>query len=131
MDSNSTQTSAPARNRAVQLCIEAGRKAYEAARAENQSESKAGSAASDAYIAAIPHLSGADNIRDFIACVAYGMLKQIIFMPTATKLLYAAQVAISGVERNQSPPKMAPASDPSGRSRPENSAAVSRPPAAA
>lgn len=120
MDSSSASSHASATNAAVQRCIQAGRKAYENARAQNQKEYDSGEAANKAFIAALPHLSGADNIRDFIACVAYAMTKGIIFMPTATKLLYAAQVAIGAVEhpaveRRESPRKKAPASEPSGQ----------------
>lgn len=46
-----------------------------------------------AYRAAMPALCGANNIRDFIACVAHGILLEIFERSDATKLLYAAQVA--------------------------------------
>ena len=41
----------------------------------------------------MPPLSGLDNISDFIACVTYGIVIGAILGPTATRLLYAAQVA--------------------------------------
>jgi hypothetical protein len=47
----------------------------------------------DAYREAMPPLTGADNIRNFIACVGHGMLLHIFKENEATKLLYAAQVA--------------------------------------
>jgi hypothetical protein len=46
-----------------------------------------------AYCTAMPKLSGAANIRDFIACVTYGMLIDVIPGSEGTRLLYCAQVA--------------------------------------
>ena len=51
------------------------------------------------YRNTMPPLSGAENIRDFIACVAYGLLIQAINTDESTKLLYAAQVAYSAVQK--------------------------------
>lgn len=41
----------------------------------------------------MPPLSGRQSIRDFTACVGYGMVNEIIRGDEGTKLLYAAQVA--------------------------------------
>ena len=46
-----------------------------------------------AYCTAMPKLSGAGNIRDFIACVSYAMLLGIIPGSEGTRHLYGAQVA--------------------------------------
>lgn len=46
-----------------------------------------------AYRRAMPLLIGYDNIRDFIACVAQGMLLGAISDTQSSRLLYAAQVA--------------------------------------
>jgi len=46
-----------------------------------------------AYRRAMPSLSGPDNIRDFIACAAHGMLIGAISATDGARLLYAAQVA--------------------------------------
>ncbi|MGB6686293.1 MAG: hypothetical protein WBE76_00455 [Terracidiphilus sp.] len=46
-----------------------------------------------AYRRAMPSLSGLDNIRDFIACAAHGMLIGAISATDGARLLYAAQVA--------------------------------------
>jgi len=48
-----------------------------------------------AYRDALPPLAGRENITDFIACVAHGMLLNVISGPDAARLLYAAQVAHS------------------------------------
>jgi hypothetical protein len=50
-------------------------------------------AARKAYRAAMPALCGAHDIRDFIACVAHGILLEVFEGSDASKLLYAAQVA--------------------------------------
>jgi hypothetical protein len=41
----------------------------------------------------MPPLSGHENIRDFIACVAQGILIEAISGSDGARLLYAAQVA--------------------------------------
>jgi hypothetical protein len=46
-----------------------------------------------AFREAMPPLTGRRNIRDFVACVGYGMLIGAIHLNEGTKLLYAAQVA--------------------------------------
>jgi hypothetical protein len=65
----------------------------------NSARFEAGKAAVTAYSAALPPLTGASNIRDFIACVAHGMLLEILDDRAGTKLLYAAQVAGSFMEK--------------------------------
>ncbi|MGA2048048.1 MAG: hypothetical protein ABSG96_10150 [Terracidiphilus sp.] len=53
--------------------------------------------ANSAFQHAIPPLVGYENICDFIACVGYGMLTGKILEASGTRLLYAAQVALSTV----------------------------------
>ncbi|MDR3726641.1 MAG: hypothetical protein P4K86_06330 [Terracidiphilus sp.] len=50
--------------------------------------------AGPAYCAAMPPLAGYENIRDFIACAAHGILIDAIPEKRANQLLYAAQVAL-------------------------------------
>jgi hypothetical protein len=52
-----------------------------------------------AYRGALPPLVGHQGIRDFIACVAHGMLMEAIPTERAGQLLYAAQVAIGLIQR--------------------------------
>jgi hypothetical protein len=47
----------------------------------------------------MPDLSGYENIRDFIACTAHGMLNGAIDPIAGPKFLYAAQVAIGALSR--------------------------------
>lgn len=50
-----------------------------------------------AYCSMVPKLSGADDVRDFIACVALGILIGIFPHAEGTRLLYATQVAYSAL----------------------------------
>jgi hypothetical protein len=59
----------------------------------NQDEESARSAAQNAYLNAMPPLYGTRNIRNFIACVTYGSLVNIVDDSKCSRLLYAAQVA--------------------------------------
>lgn len=51
------------------------------------------------YCAALPPLTTRENIRAFIACVAQGVLIEAIPPNKSGSLLYAAQVALSSVNR--------------------------------
>ena len=55
-----------------------------------------------AFCKAMPQLSGQENIKDFIACVAYGILIKAIPGPEGARLLYAAQVANSAIRGQRS-----------------------------
>ncbi|MGO9433092.1 MAG: hypothetical protein ACLP00_02230 [Terracidiphilus sp.] len=56
--------------------------------------------ANKAYREALPPLRGAENIRDFIACVAHGMALDVFDTKEASKMLYAAQVAACAEARS-------------------------------
>jgi hypothetical protein len=51
--------------------------------------------AGEAYRALLPPLTTRENCRDFIACVAQGILLGAIADKNSGKLLYAAQVALA------------------------------------
>ena len=59
--------------------------------------------AADAYRFVMPPLFGYENIRDFIACTAHGMILGAIEESRGTKLLYAAQVALATIRRQPAP----------------------------
>jgi hypothetical protein len=82
-------------NRAVAACCKAWKRVYSEAFAVDQCDWKAARAAGEAYRAAMPPLSSRDNCVDFIACVTHGMLIGAIHENNGTKLLYAAQVAVT------------------------------------
>ena len=59
--------------------------------------------ASKAYCNAMPMLVGYEGVRDFIACTAHGILIGAIPPERSGQLLYAAQVALSLVQREPKP----------------------------
>jgi hypothetical protein len=93
-------------NPAVARCLNAWARANKAERAKGKSKGEASIGADRAYRAAMPPLSGQENIRDFIACVAHAMIVHIFLDDTGAKLLYAAQVAHT-TTRGQSTPRIA------------------------
>lgn len=62
--------------------------------ASGNSEYRAGTHAAKAYCAAMPPLSGYENICDFIACVGHGLTAGIIEEDQVGKFLFAARVAL-------------------------------------
>jgi hypothetical protein len=80
-------------NPAVARCCKAWKRIF---RAEfEESEYSGRRMAAEAYRAALPPLTSRENCRDFIACVAQGMLLGAIAEKDGGKLLYAAQIALS------------------------------------
>jgi hypothetical protein len=92
-------------NPAVVRCCEAYACAYKDAKKQGKSDNGASLYAEKAFRAAMPLLSGSENIRDFIACVAHDMLIGAIAGPDGARLLYAAQVAHSTIRIQPPPPK--------------------------
>ncbi len=87
---------------AVVRCCDAWQRAYDAEFANSSSNSYAAYAGAQAYRDSMPILVGFENIRDFIACTAQGILIGSIDERKSTKLLYAAQVALSLIRRQAS-----------------------------
>jgi len=97
----------PVPNLAVDVCDRMFAHATEQALKEGKSDQLAKHMGRIAYCSAMPKLSGATNIRDFIACVTYAMALDIRPGNEGTRLLYAAQVAHMALtkrpkKRNQS-----------------------------
>jgi len=105
-------------NHAVAHCCKAWKKAFQESLEAGGLEPRAESRGGEAYRAAMPPLSTRDSCRDFIACVAQGMLIGAISEKDGGKLLYAAQVALAAanVDRN-SPDTSDPADSAPKRSR--------------
>jgi len=82
-----------ATNPAILHCCEAWTRAYRTVFATGKSTDSAWSEARKAYRLALPTLTSPQNISDFIACVAHGVVLQVFLDTTSSKLLYAAQVA--------------------------------------
>jgi hypothetical protein len=55
----------------------------------------------------MPALVGYEGVRDFIACVAYGMLVDAISADRSGQLLYAAQIALNTLPRAPQPANLA------------------------
>ena len=87
---------------ALRRCCAAWQRAFNAymkdADPENSMESTwAAKDASVAYRNAMPLLAGYEGARDFVACVAHGILIGAIPENNAGQLLYAAQVALATI----------------------------------
>jgi hypothetical protein len=94
-------------NPAVARCCSAWDRTYQQARAKGKGELFAAMDAAQAYRQNLPALDSVDAVRDFIACVAQGMLLGAITGPDGARFLYAAQIA-SGVLRRQTQKHPAP-----------------------
>jgi hypothetical protein len=86
-------------NPAIARCMKAYARAKNAAIAMGKGSVFCALRAEEAYRYAMPRLSGDENIRDFIACVAHGMLIDAISSANTTRLLYAAQIAHTTVSK--------------------------------
>jgi len=84
---------------AIIRCCEEWTREHHAARAVGIREYRAIVLGNQAYKNAMPALNNRNNIRDFIACVTYGVLIHAILDQVGTKLLYAAQVASTACKR--------------------------------
>jgi hypothetical protein len=88
-------------NEAVKNCCGAYNKIFAAERASGATDYNAREKATEAYRNAMPYLTSLGNIRGFIACVGHGMLIEILRKDDGAKLLYAAQIALGAVPREQ------------------------------
>jgi hypothetical protein len=115
------------RNPAIIRCIRAHNKAYEAATERKASTYESREKGKLAFREALPPLIGRNNIRNFIACVTYGVAIELISNHDSAQLLHAARAAASVLYQRtrQKAVKYAQenAEKPlkSGVSRPENS----------
>jgi hypothetical protein len=81
-------------NAAVAACCQAFTRAFLATLDGNlNNEISARADGADAYRRALPPLNGNRNIRNFVACIAHGILINVLSNNAAGRLLYAAQVA--------------------------------------
>jgi hypothetical protein len=94
---------------ALTRCRDAWLQAYHARMARKGRESRssaeyeASQGAANAFRAAMPQLADYHGIRDFIACIAYGVLINAIPPERTGQLLYAAQTAVSLLPRTPNP----------------------------
>ena len=92
-------------NPAIARCSNAWKVTYDASRARGEEVPYARVLAHEAYRTAMPPLTGARNIRDFIACTGHGMLIGAIDGSDGARLLYAAQVANCSCRKKSSSQK--------------------------
>jgi hypothetical protein len=91
-------------NHAIARCARAFQDAYREQIEKNGFKTDAMKKACEAYRAALPPLTNRENCRDFVACIAHGILLGAVDDKNSGKLLYAAQVALAAVgaeERSQ------------------------------
>jgi hypothetical protein len=102
-----TEAEAPTypENPAVAHCMKVWDRVIQEEMANGKSKFCASVEARQPYRDAMPSLFGYENICNFIACVARGMLIGAIRGEDSTKLLYAAQVALATVPRQPAAPK--------------------------
>jgi hypothetical protein len=92
-------------NQALARCIEAWQRTYDLAYDEPEDESLAPDDDDDtnfayrqaaiAFREAMPPLAGYENIRDFIACIAYAILKRIFSKEECEHLNNVAKLALA------------------------------------
>jgi hypothetical protein len=93
---------------AIRRCDAAWRRAFNACMEDDDNEYIAADQASEAFRNAMPLLDGYDGVRNFIACVAHGILIDAIPREKGGQLLYAAQVAMAIFQRDHKPAQAAP-----------------------
>ncbi|MFP5235383.1 MAG: hypothetical protein ACLGSD_05740 [Acidobacteriota bacterium] len=91
----------PARHPVVDRCIQAAANAFAEAYAAGQSNAFSALIAQSAYAAAMPDPVGELDTRNFIACVAYGIHSRMLEPDRVPRLLYAAQVALTGLSQKR------------------------------
>jgi hypothetical protein len=86
---------------AIKRCCAAWQRAFDAnlegTKRNSSDKTWAAIQAAPYYRNAMPPLAGYENIRDFIACAAHGILIDAIPQKRANQLLYAAQVALASL----------------------------------
>jgi hypothetical protein len=95
-------------NPAIARCCKAWKKVYRAAMEETDWEAGAAKKAGEAYRAAMPPLTSRESCRDFLTCVAHGILLGAIAEKNGGKLLYAAQIALAMANSQQNSQNSSP-----------------------
>jgi hypothetical protein len=93
----------PSDNPSVSRCIRAWNRAYHKKLDEDESDNEAEEAGKRHYLRAMPPLAGYENVRDFIACVTYALLIEIIRPFEAEHYFAAANVALGALRRETKP----------------------------
>lgn len=88
---------------AVKRCCSAYNQAHAAARSAGATDCAAREKGKEAFRKSMPCLTSRNDIREFIACVAQGMLLDVFFCDEAPKLLAAAKAAVGALPRESNP----------------------------
>jgi hypothetical protein len=97
-NSNTPPTRIP-RNAAVLRCCQAEKRSRRESESKGRDVVETTICADEAYRKALPELVGYENIRDFIACVTYGMANDTITAFRGDRLLAGARLALSAVRQ--------------------------------
>jgi hypothetical protein len=106
----SNPASEPHPNAAVQRCCDVYYQTFAARRAagDKNAEDKANAA----FKNALPYLTSRAGIRDFIACVAQGMVLRVFWHDEGPKLIVAAKAALAAVPNQPRPAGRPKSSEP-------------------
>ena len=88
---------------AVKRCCEAWNRTITLSKEKGKKDWEAIEAAAKAYRHAMPFLTSEANIRGFIAAVAEGMILGAFQDKEGARLVYVAQVALTGLSRSSQP----------------------------
>jgi hypothetical protein len=91
------ETNTAPRNAAILRCCQAEKRSRRESKSKGRDVVETTICADEAYRKALPELVGYENIRDFIACVTYGMANDTITAFRGDKLLAGARLALSAV----------------------------------
>jgi hypothetical protein len=87
--------------KAVAICQQEWQRAYDLAREKGLNAAKALRMASVAYKMAMPKMDSLPAIRAAITCIAHGITLEVFDGRDGSQLLYAAQVALSVLNRKE------------------------------
>ncbi len=100
MDRGLGNSSASPQVVAIARCIMAKRYAYQYELAKGVNNKRAIRAGNLAFLRAMPPLSGFDNIRNFIGCVAHALVTGVLVPKEAVPLLAGAKAALHPVSHD-------------------------------
>jgi hypothetical protein len=86
-------------NRAVLACATAYEQTFAIERGKGTPTKAAEQKARQDYFQSMPDLAEPENISDYVSCVSYAMLRDMIDDKVASKLLYSAQIASGAFRR--------------------------------
>jgi len=93
----------PDEHTAIARCILARQRAFGKALACGKSDFGASIDGNQAFLHALPPLSGFDNIRDYVACLTYAIAAGVISNQIAGVLLEGAKVALATLRPHAKP----------------------------